>query len=108
MINLLKFRAGVAQVGHGIGKPRSNNTFSFSPIDYGSTKIVNIGGSLVDPEIKPEVTTSYEGGFDIVMLDRRISAEFTIYKKIHDNQQGINPNITRCWIQWNANQCRNS
>jgi TonB-linked SusC/RagA family outer membrane protein len=91
VINLLKLRAGVAQVGHGIGSPRSNNTFSFSPIDYGSTKIVNIGGSLVDPNIKAEVTTSYEGGFDIALLDRRISAEFTVYKKVHENQQGSIP-----------------
>jgi len=90
-ISLLKFRAGIAQVGHGIGKPRSNNTFSFAPIDYGSTKIVNIGGSLVDPNIKAEVTTSYEGGFDIALLDRRISAEFTAYKKVHENQQGTIP-----------------
>ena len=91
VINLLKLRAGIAQVGHGIGKPRSNNTFSFSGLDYGSTKIVNIGGNLVDPNIEAEVTTSYEGGFDIAMLDRRISAEFTVYKKIHDNQQGFIP-----------------
>ncbi len=91
IINLLKIRAGVAQVGHGIGKPRSNNTYSFSSIDYGSTKILNIGGSLVDPKIKAEVTTSYEGGFDIAMLDRRISAEFTVYKKVHENQQGYIP-----------------
>jgi len=90
-INLLKFRAGIAEVGHGIGKPRSNNTFSFSPLDYGSAKIVNIGGNLVDPNIQAEVTTSYEGGFDIAMLDRRISAEFTVYKKIHSNQQGYIP-----------------
>ena len=90
-INLLKIRAGIAQVGHGIGTPRSNNTFNFSPIDYGSTKIVNIGGNLVDPNIKAEVTTSYEGGFDIALLDRRISAEFTIYQKKHENQQGYIP-----------------
>jgi TonB-linked SusC/RagA family outer membrane protein len=91
IINLLKLRAGVAQVGHGIGKPRSNNTFSFAPIDYGSTKILNIGGNLVDPNIKAEVTTSYEGGFDISMLKNRISAEFTVYKKVHENQQGQIP-----------------
>jgi TonB-linked SusC/RagA family outer membrane protein len=90
-INMLKFRVGVAQVGHGIGKPRSNNTFSFNPLDYGSTKIVNIGGNLVDPNIKAEVTTSYEGGFDLAVLDRRISAEFTWYKKTHENQQGYIP-----------------
>ena len=90
-INLLKFRAGIAQVGHGIGKPRSNNTFSFNSLDYGSTKIVNIGGTLVDPNIQAEVTTSYEGGFDIALFNRRVSAEFTIYKKVHDNQQGYIP-----------------
>src|SRR5659263_273023 len=72
IINLIKLRAGVAQVGHGIGTPRSNNTFSFAPIDYGNTKILNIGGTLVDPNIKAEVTTSYEGGVDISLLDRRI------------------------------------
>ncbi|MDP2338758.1 MAG: SusC/RagA family TonB-linked outer membrane protein [Bacteroidota bacterium] len=91
VINLFKLRAGVAQVGHGIGTPRSNNTFSFAPIDYGRTKILNIGGSLVDPNILAEVTTSYEGGFDIALLDRRVSAEFTVYKKVHENQQGNIP-----------------
>ncbi|MCE1198578.1 MAG: TonB-dependent receptor, partial [Marinilabiliales bacterium] len=90
-INMLKIRGGVAQVGHGIGKPRSNNTFSFAPIDYGSTKIVNIGGSLVDPNIKPEITTSYEAGFDFAAMDHRISGEFTAYKKVHENQQGNIP-----------------
>ena len=91
VINLLKIRGGIAQVGHGIGTPRSNNTFSFAPIDYGNTKIVNIGGSLVDPNIKAEVTTSIEGGFDITLLDRRVSAEFTVYTKKHENQQGNIP-----------------
>ncbi len=91
VINLLKIRGGWAQVGHGIGTPRSNSTFSFSPIDYGSTKIVNIGGALVDPHIKAEVTTSYEGGFDISLFDRRVSGEFTAYKKIHSDQQGNIP-----------------
>jgi len=91
VINLLKFRGGIAQVGHGIGTPRSNNTFSFSPINYGSAKIVNIGGQLVDPHIKAEVTTSYEGGFDISLFDRRVSGEFTAYKKIHENQQDFIP-----------------
>ncbi len=91
VINLLKLRVGVAQVGHGIGTPRSNNTFGFSAIDYGTTKIVYIGGSLVDPNIKAEVTTSYEGGFDLSLLKNRVSAEFTVYKKIHENQQGNIP-----------------
>jgi TonB-linked SusC/RagA family outer membrane protein len=90
-ITLLKLRAGAAQVGHGIGTPRSNNTFTFAPLDYGNTKIVNIGGRLVDPDIKTEVTTSYEGGFDIALLKNRIAAEFTVFRKIHENQQGNIP-----------------
>ncbi|MEO5999372.1 MAG: SusC/RagA family TonB-linked outer membrane protein [Chitinophagaceae bacterium] len=90
-INLFKLRGGTAQVGHGIGKPRSNNTFSFNPVDYGAVKILNIGGTLVDPNIKAEVTNSYEGGFDLMLLNRRISAEFTFFKKTHDNQQDFIP-----------------
>lgn len=90
-INLFKVRGGIAQVGHGIGKPRSNNTFSFNPVDYGAVKIVNIGGQLVDPNIKSEVTNSYEAGFDIVLADKRISADFTVFKKTHENQQDFIP-----------------
>jgi len=104
VINMLKLRAGVAQVGHGLGTPRSNNTFSFSPIDYGTTKIVNIGGTLVDPNIKAEVTTSYEGGFDVTLMDRRISAEFTVYKKIHENQLGQIP-TSPYWLRRYVDQC---
>ena len=91
VINMLKLRAGVAQVGHGIPSPRTANTYNFSGLDYGSTKIVNIGGTLTDPNLKAEVTTAYEGGFDVTLLDRRISAEFTVYKKVHENQQGQIP-----------------
>lgn len=90
-INLLKLRGGVAQVGHGIGKPRSNNTFSFNPVDYGAVKILNIGGQLVDPNIRPEVSNTYEGGFDVVLLDKQISADFTMFKKVHENQQDFIP-----------------
>ncbi len=85
-ISLIKLRAGIAQVGHGIGKPRTTNTFSFAPIDYNDVKIVNIGGNLVDKNIKHEITTSYEGGFDFALLKSRISGEFTWYKKIHKDQ----------------------
>lgn len=90
-INFLKFRAGIAQVGHGIGKPRNTNTFSFNPVDYGASKILNIGGQLVDPNIKPEVTNSYEAGFDATFADKRISAEFTVFDKTHKNQQDYIP-----------------
>ncbi len=91
VINMLKLRAGVAQVGHGLGTPRTANTFNFSSLDYGSTKIVNIGGNLTDPNIKAEVTTAYEEGFDFALLDNRISGEFTSYKKVHENQLGTIP-----------------
>lgn len=91
LINLFKLRGGIAQVGHGIGKPRSNNTFSFNPIDYGSVKILNIGGQLVDPNIQSEVTNSYEGGFDLVLADKRVSFDLTLFNKTHKNQQDFIP-----------------
>jgi TonB-linked SusC/RagA family outer membrane protein len=91
VINMLKLRGGIAQVGHGIGRPRSNNTFSFNPVDYGAVKTLNIGGQLVDPNIQSEVSNTFEGGFDVVLLDKRISADFTLFKKVHENQQDFIP-----------------
>lgn len=91
LINLLKLRGGIAQVGHGIGKPRSNNTFSFNPVDYGAVKILNIGGQLVDPNIQAEVTNSYEGGFDLVLADKRVNFDLTVFNKTHKNQQDFIP-----------------
>lgn len=90
-INLVKLRGGVAQVGHGIGKPRSNNTYSFNPVDYGAVKILNIGGQLVDPNIQTEVSTTYEAGIDLGFLDRRISLDLTVFQKTHENQQDFIP-----------------
>jgi TonB-linked SusC/RagA family outer membrane protein len=90
-INLFKLRGGIAQVGHGIGKPRSTNTFSFNPVDYGAVKILNIGGQLVDPNIKSEVTNSYEGGFELALAKNRVSLDFTFFKKTHENQQDYIP-----------------
>ncbi len=90
-VNLFKLRGGIAQVGHGIGKPRSNNTFSFNPADYGAVKILNIGGQLVDPNIKPEVTNSYEGGFDLTLFNRRVNFDLTLFNKTHKNQQDFIP-----------------
>ena len=90
-INLFKLRGSVAQVGHGIGRPRSNNTFAFNPIDYGNVKTLNIGGQLVDPNIRSEVTNTYEGGFDLVLANNRVSADFTMFDKTHKNQQDFIP-----------------
>lgn len=90
-IDLLKLRGGIAQVGHGIGRPRSTNTFSFNPVDYGAVKLLNIGGTLVDPNIKAEVTNSYEAGFDLMVANRRVGFDFTIFQKTHENQQDIIP-----------------
>lgn len=91
IIDLFKLRAGIAQVGHGIGKPRSNNTFSFNSVDYGAAKILNIGGQLVDPNIKPEITNSYEAGFDIAFAKKRIAFDFTMFTKTHENQTDYIP-----------------
>ncbi|MBE9600821.1 SusC/RagA family TonB-linked outer membrane protein [Pedobacter sp. MC2016-24] len=91
LINLFKLRGGIAQVGHGIGRPRSNNTFSFNPIDYGPVKILNIGGQLVDPNIQAEVTNSYEAGFDLALVNKRISFDLTVFNKTHKNQQDFIP-----------------
>ena len=85
-VNFAKLRIGIAQVGHGIGTPRSTDSYSFKSYDWGNATLVNIGGTLVDSSLKPEKTNSIEFGTDLNLFKNRVKADFTIFKKSHINQ----------------------
>ncbi len=86
IFDFAKLRLGIAQVGHGMGQPRNRDTYSFASSDWGDVKLVGIGGSLVDANLKNEVTNSIEFGGDLNMFNNRLRADFTIFKKSHLNQ----------------------
>ena len=81
-INTLKIRGGWSQVGNVNIDPYSllptfspGGGFPFSASGPGYT----VDNRIVALGIKPEITTGFEGGFDIDMLDQRISAGITYY-----------------------------
>ena len=80
-INLLKFRAGWADVGNGLVKRRNIDTYSFEANDWGTAKTVNISASLVDPNIKPTHSITKEAGVDLWVADKRVQLDFTYFIK---------------------------
>ena len=82
-INYLKIRGAVAQVGKDAGpleiNPELSSEDSFGPAyHYGFTG--------PNPDLKPEMTTSWEIGAEGRFLDDRIVADFTYFKTRCDDQ----------------------
>ncbi len=86
VFNLVKGRLALADVGNGLLKRRSIDTYSYETNDWGAAKTVVLNASLVDPDIKPQHSITQEAGVDIWMVDNRIKFDFTYFIKTQKNQ----------------------
>lgn len=83
-ISMLKLRAGIAQAG--------NDTYPYAleqqlgTGSWGSLITTNYPGTLLNPNLKPEINTSQELGLDMNFLDNRIRFEATYYYQKNENQ----------------------
>ena len=84
--NLLKFRLAKADVGNGLIRKRSVDTYSFHASDWGAAKTVNINATLVDKNIKPMHSVTSEVGVDLGMFNNRLRLDFTYFIKDQKNQ----------------------
>lgn len=84
--NLVKARVGVADVGNGLLRRRSIDTYSYEASDWGDAKTVVLNASLVDPNIKPQHSITQEAGVDLWILKNRIKFDFTYFIKDQKNQ----------------------
>ena len=84
--NLVKGRLALADVGNGLLKRRSVDTYSYETNDWGAAKTVVLNASLVDPDIKPQHSITQEAGLDLWMLNDRIKVDFTYFVKTQKNQ----------------------
>ncbi len=84
--NLVKGRLALADVGNGLLRRRSIDTYSYETNDWGAAKTVVLNASLVDPNIKPQHSITQEAGLDLWMLDNRIKLDFTYFIKTQKNQ----------------------
>ena len=84
-VNLFKIRAGAAQVG------KDTNPYSLSPVTqnggaWGDETSLVIPGTLLNPQLKPEIATSYEYGADLAFLNNRLRLKGTVYRSDNKNQ----------------------
>jgi TonB-linked SusC/RagA family outer membrane protein len=81
MLDMLKLRAGWSKVGNvNIGPYSLLPTFGpASGYPFPSGPGYGVGDRIVAPAIKPEITTGVEAGFDMEMMNRRLTAGLTWY-----------------------------
>jgi TonB-linked SusC/RagA family outer membrane protein len=80
-----KIRAAVAQVGSDIGPYQIAPTFiAGNPV--GSNPTQALPTRLPNTNLKPGLSTSYEGGIDLKFLNNRLGLEFTAYTTDNINQ----------------------
>ncbi|WP_293879542.1 SusC/RagA family TonB-linked outer membrane protein [Sphingobacterium sp. UBA1498] len=84
-INLAKLRAGIARVGSDTYPYNLSNVLS-NPGSWGDVLRLTRSGSLLVPNLKPEIATSYEFGLDLAMWNNRLKFEGTYYKLENKNQ----------------------
>ncbi|TVR14578.1 MAG: SusC/RagA family TonB-linked outer membrane protein [Balneolaceae bacterium] len=84
-ITFARLRASVAQVGNALGPYQLFNTFSIGNDPLGNTT-ADTRGTLFNPNVKSELITSREAGFDLRFFDGRFGIDFTWYQSNSTNQ----------------------
>ena len=84
-ISLLKLRVGWAQSGNDTSP---HNLFSIleNTGDWGSASQLSLAAALKNDEIKAELNTSTEYGFDLALFGNRLNMDFTYYESNNKNQ----------------------
>lgn len=84
-ISFLKVRASVAQVGSDTDPYRLSNVYNYAQ-PWGSNQTVIESSTIANPDLKPEITTSYEYGMDIGFWGDRLNIGATYYFSNSKNQ----------------------
>ncbi|MBD2755435.1 SusC/RagA family TonB-linked outer membrane protein [Spirosoma validum] len=84
-VDLLKLRAGIAQVGNDANPYSLYPTLGDAGAWNGVTRL-NKPGSILLPDLKPEIATSYEVGIDYNMFRNRLRFSGTYYVSENRNQ----------------------
>mgnify|MGYP003939271573 CR=1 FL=1 len=84
-INLLKVRAGFAQVGNDAGPYQLQQVLGNAGA-WGDIPRLSTSGTLLNANLKPEIATSYEGGVDVTLYNNRLRFSATGYVVDNRNQ----------------------
>ena len=85
-VNFLKLRASWAQVGSSTVAPESiNRIYTFIPGGFNGIPVQNAPNRLQNPDIRPLTVTTSEGGFEVQLLQNRLSLDATYYSRVTTN-----------------------
>ncbi|MFB9865042.1 SusC/RagA family TonB-linked outer membrane protein [Rufibacter immobilis] len=85
ILDNLKLRGGISKVGQvnlggTFGAYQLDPTFGVSGgFPYGNLASYTLNNSIVSPDLKPEMTTAWEAGFDVSLKDGFVTASGTYY-----------------------------
>lgn len=85
ILSFAKIRAGIAQVGNDTDPYRLASTYKYEN-PWGSIPTLSENNALLNTELKPEITTSYEIGADIRLWQNRVGLDLTYYNKSSTDQ----------------------
>ncbi|SEI66224.1 TonB-linked outer membrane protein, SusC/RagA family [Dyadobacter sp. SG02] len=85
VLSFAKLRAGVAQVGNDTDPYRLVSTYKYENA-WGSTPSLSENNAMLNADLKPEITSSYEIGADIRLWQNRVGLDVTYYNKVSKNQ----------------------
>ncbi|MEN8226747.1 MAG: SusC/RagA family TonB-linked outer membrane protein [Bacteroidota bacterium] len=84
-ISLAKLRGGWAMVGNDTDPYRLTQTMGNAGA-WGNQTRLTTSGTLLLPDLKPEIQTSWEIGTDLAFFQNRLRADFTYYQAENENQ----------------------
>lgn len=85
-ISLMKFRAGWAEVGNDTDPYQLEQVIGVNSLSGYPSSSTSISGRLLNPQLKPEIASSMEYGFDLNLYHNRIRLEATYYEVQNRNQ----------------------
>lgn len=84
-IDMIKLRGGWAQVGNDTGPYRLQSTLGNAGAWNGVTRL-STSGTLLSPDLKPEIITSIEVGTEWILFQDKFRFEATYYTSDNKNQ----------------------
>ncbi|MCK5134685.1 MAG: SusC/RagA family TonB-linked outer membrane protein [Bacteroidales bacterium] len=84
-VSLAKLRGGWAMVGNDTDPYRLIQTMGNAGA-WGNQTRLTTSGTLLLPDLKPEIQTSWEIGADLALFQNRLRADFTYYQAENENQ----------------------
>src|SRR6185437_15521203 len=80
-ISYLKVRGGTARAGNDAAPYSLFTTYNGSASKFDGQPLFSLGNSLLNPNLKPETTTSNEAGVEMGLWGSRVSLDASIYDK---------------------------